>query len=71
MPRSIDLQAVLKGIALIEKATSSPLVKAAIIHLLPDFGLTPEEIAHLDSNHEDYQRMLKEAHQRAGHPASE
>ncbi len=52
--KPIDLDAIVKGVALIERAVSSPLVRAALVKLLPTFGLTPEQVAQVDANHADY-----------------
>ena len=65
MPVKIDLKAIEKGIALIERATESPLVRGALLALLPKFGLTAEQIAQLDTNHDDYLARKQKAQARA------
>ena len=66
MPIKINLKDLERGIALIEKATSSPLVRSALLALMPKFGLTPEQIAQLDTNHADYEERKASAKKRAG-----
>ena len=63
---NVNLSDIVKGIALIERATNSPLVRGAITAILPRFGLTPEQIAHLAENHADYVDWEAEARRAAG-----
>ena len=62
----INLKDIERGIVLIEKATKSPLVRGALVALMPKFGLTPEQMAQLDVNHDDYEDRKARAKKRAG-----
>lgn len=62
----INLKDIEKGIALIERATASPIVRGAIVALLPKFGLTAEQAAELDARHADYGARKARAQKRAG-----
>lgn len=61
----INIADVVKGIALIERATASPFVRAALVELLPKFGLTPEQQAQVDANYADYVAWEADARRRA------
>jgi len=61
----INIEGIIKGISLIEQATQSPLVKLALVKLLPSFGLTPEEVALVESHHSDYVDWEAEARRKA------
>lgn len=63
---NIKVEDVIKGIALIERAVGSPLVKGAIVALLPRFGLTSEQQAQVAANHADYVDWEAEARRAAG-----
>jgi len=54
MPTTIDTKDVLKWIERGEKVLRSPLVRPLIMKMLPDLGLTAEQIAALDQRHQDY-----------------
>lgn len=63
---NIKLQDVMRGIAIIEKATNHPMAKPLLMKVLPQLGVSEDEMTQLEGNHQDYQRWLAEAEQRAG-----
>lgn len=62
----INIQDVMRGIAIIEKATNHPMAKPLLMKVLPQLGVTEDEMTQLEGNHQDYQRWLADAERRTG-----
>lgn len=62
----IDLDAIGKGLALLEQGSQNPFLRDIVVRLLPHFGLTLEQAAQVDANHADYLQRIRDAAGRAG-----
>lgn len=64
MPVQINTKDLMKGIALIARATQNPLARPLIEKLLPELGVSAEDMATLSAHDADYDKWIAAAQAR-------
>lgn len=61
MPIRINTKDLMKGMALIAKATQHPMAKQILERVLPELGVSADDMATLRSHDADYDRWIAAA----------